>query len=113
MYVPCKTAFGTVVKEGGILGLPSSYAVIDDVGNKLVFFGDKIDLVYVDTSKDSFGKKCEIPKDVVSDMKTKFAPGESKKMIHDLYSLCPEERLKVFNKKAPKRSKKRSSKKVV
>lgn len=109
VYVPSKTAFGNVVKEGGILGLPASYAVVDDVGNKLVFFGDQIDFVYVDTSKDSFGKKCQIPIDVVSDMKTNFAPGESKKMIHELYSLSPEERLKAFDKKVT-RSKKKSGK---
>ena len=43
VYVPSQKIFGTVVREGGILGLPASYAVVDDLGKKSVFFGDNID----------------------------------------------------------------------
>lgn len=114
VYIPSQKTFGTVVREGGILGLSASYAVVDDLGKKSVFIGDNIEIVYVDSSEKVNGEKVErIPPDVVPHFQKNYTPQEAKKMTADLYDLCPEKRgescekiLKSLTKKAPKKTKK-------
>lgn len=118
VYVPSKTTFGTVIKQGGILGLSSSYAVVDDIGNRMVYFGEKADIVYVDTKQNPCGRQVEIPHDVVDEIRKTHTPQEAKKMTDELYALCPDERVKAFDekkktrKKVPKKSNKNSVKKL-
>lgn len=86
VYVPSRKVFGSIVKSGGILGIPSSYAILDDTGKRLVFVGEKIEFVYVDSSSNVKGENVEIPPDVVTDIRSNFSPGEAKKKIEELYS---------------------------
>lgn len=116
VYVPSKQIFGTVVREGGILGLKTSYAVVDDLGKKMVFVGDDIEFVYVDSSEDLNGNKVEIPsEDVVPQIQNEYSPHEARKMTIDLYEMSPEERgkacEKILKSKKTATAKKASSKK--
>ena len=88
VYVPSTKTFGTIVREGGILGLKASYAMVDDLGKKTVFIGDKVDFVYVD-SADS-----EIPQDIVPFLRENFTRTEVKKKTQNFYNLGPEDREK-------------------
>ena len=88
VYVPSTKTFGTIVREGGILGLKASYAIVDDLGKKTVFIGDKVDFVYVD-SADS-----EIPQDIVPFLRENFTRTEVKKKTQNFYNLGPEDREK-------------------
>lgn len=63
VYVPSRKTFGYIVKEGGILGLKSSFAVVDDNGKRLLFVGDTPEFVYTDTSENTCGQKCDVPED--------------------------------------------------
>lgn len=99
VYVPSKKTFGTVVREGGILGLKTSYAVVDDLGKKMVFIGEDVEFVYVDSSEDFKGNKVEIPsEDVVPQIQKEYSPTEARKMTVDLYEMSPEERGKACEK---------------
>jgi len=115
VYVPSTKTFGTVVRQGGILGLSESYAIVDDLGNKKVFVGNKIEFVFVDSSEKLSGEKVDIPKDVVPTIQKEHAPAEARKMTLDLYDLCPDERSKACEeilKKSVKKTKKTSAKKT-
>lgn len=96
VYVPSTKTFGTVIKEGGILGIPSSYAIVDDVGKKMVFVGDKLEFVYVDSSKNVKGETIDIPPDVVPMIKQTYSPLEAKKKIDQIYSTKSDERELAF-----------------
>ena len=95
VYVPSTKTFGTVVRQGGILGLSESYAIVDDLGKKKVFVGNNIEFVYVDSSEKLSGEKVDIPQDVVPTIQKEHTPAEARKMTHDLYDLCPDERGKA------------------
>lgn len=119
VYVPSTETFGTVVRQGGILGLSESYAVVDDLGNKKAFIGNNIEFVYVDSSEKLSGEKVDIPIDVVPTIQKEHTPAEARKMTLDLYDLCPEERSKACekimksakNKKTSTKAKKTSARK--
>lgn len=115
VYVPSTKTFGTVIKEGGILGIPSSYAIVDDVGKKIVFVGDKLEFVYVDSSQNPKGETVNIPPDVVPIIRETCSPLEAKKMINEIYSTKPDERERAFAEfkspaTSPAQSKKKSTK---
>ena len=113
VYVPSTTTFGTIVREGGILGLAKSYAVVDDLGKKQVFVGDDIEFVYADSSEKLCGERVEIPQDIVPTLREEYTPAEAGKMTRDLYKLPPEERGKACDeilKKSTKKSKKTKKK---
>lgn len=95
VYIPSTQTFGTVVREGGILGLSESYAVVDDLGKKQVFVGNKIEFVYVDSSEKLSGEKVDIPQDIVPTIQKEHTPEDARKMTLDLYDLCPDEREKA------------------
>lgn len=95
VYVPATKTFGTIVRQGGILGLRESYAIVDDVGSKTVFVGDKIDFVYVDTSTTLSGEKITIPPDVVPEVKKQYSPPEATKLVTDLYKTSLDDREKA------------------
>lgn len=117
VYMPTTKTFGTIVREGGILGLKTSYAIVDDLGKKTVFIGDKADFVYVDSSETVGGGKTEIPQDIVPILRKNFTPTEARKKTLDFYNLCPEDRekecrhlLKCADKPEEKRPATRKSK---
>ena len=117
VYVPSTKTFGTVVRQGGILGLAESYAVVDDLGKKKAFVGNNIEFVYVDSSETLSGENVDIPEDVVPTIQEEHTPEEARKMTIDLYDLCPDERgkacaeiMKSFGKKTS--AKKTSAKKT-
>lgn len=85
VYVPSTKTFGTIVRQGGILGLTSSYAVVDDVGERSVFLGNNMEFVYVDSSQKPGGEAVKIPPDVVPELRKKYSPGECKNLTVDLY----------------------------
>ena len=121
VYVPSTETFGTVVRQGGILGLAESYAVVDDLGNKRAFVGNNIEFVYVDSSEKLSGEKVDIPQDVVPTIQKQHTPAEARKMTLDLYKLCPDERreacaeimksAKTCRKTSVKKAKKTSTRK--
>lgn len=92
VYVPSTKTFGTIVRQGGILGLKSSFAIVDDLGKKSMFLGDNIEFVYVDSSQTIKGTKVEIPQDVVPILRQKLTPTDARKKTVDLYNLSPEDR---------------------
>lgn len=92
VYMPSTKTFGTIVREGGILGLASSYAIVDDVGKRSVFVGDNIDFVDVGSSKKLDGNEVEIPPDVVPTLKARYCEKESRQMTQDLYKTNLEDR---------------------
>lgn len=94
VYVPSTKTFGTLVREGGILGLKTSYAIVDDLGKKTVFIGDKAEFVYVDSSETVAGGKTEIPQDIVPTLRKNFAPTEARKKTLEFYNLGLEDREK-------------------
>lgn len=60
VYIPSKNAFGTIFKEGGIMGIKNSYSVIDDVGRRQIFVGKALDnIVFVKDCKNGLG--CDFP----------------------------------------------------
>lgn len=101
VYVPSTKTFGNVVKEGGILGIPSSYAIVDDVGKKLLFMGDKVDFAYVDSSKTVNGEAIDVPPDVAPMIKDEFSPLEAKKKISEIYSTDLTDRERAFREFRP------------
>lgn len=111
VYVPSTETFGTIVREGGILGLAKSYAVVDDLGKKQVFVGD-IEFVYADSSEKLSGERVEIPQDIVPALREEYTPAEAGKMTRDLYKLSPEERGKACDEILKKSTKKSSAKKA-
>lgn len=119
VYIPSQKTFGTIVREGGILGLSGSYAVVDDLGKKAVFFGDSVEFVYVDCLEKVDGEKVEsslVPPDVVPHFQQNYTPQEARKMTAELYDSCPEKRVKIFEEfkaapKAKKATRKRTSRK--
>lgn len=108
VYVPSTGTFGTIVREGGILGLAKSYAVVDDLGKQKLFVGEDIEFVDVASSETLYGEKVELPKDVVPTLREKFNPGEARKMVIDLYNLCPGDREKACEDLLQKKSKRGS-----
>lgn len=114
VYVPSTGTFGTIVRQGGIFGLSESYAIVDDLGKKQVFVGNKIEFVNVDSSETLSGEKVDIPLDVVPTIQKEHTPEEARKMTLDLYNLCPEERSKACEEimKSVSGKKKTSAKKT-
>ena len=96
VYVPSQDMFGNVVREGGILGLKNSFAIVDDTGKRLVFVDKNPEFVYVDTCEDPCGHKKDIPEDVVSIFREKLPKNDSSKMVHDYCKLSREERDKMY-----------------
>lgn len=116
VYVPSTKTFGTIVRQGGVLGLNSSYAIVDDVGKRYVFVGNNIEFVYVDSSQKVGGEDVEIPPDVVPQLPKKYSPGECKKLTVDLYKTDLDDReeayrtlMKTINPDAEKNSAKKNS----
>lgn len=98
VYMPSTKTFGTIVRQGGILGVTSSYAIVDDVGKRFVYVGGDIDLVYVDSSKTIDGEDAEIPPDVVPLLKDKYSRKEQIQMTRDLYETNIEDRENAYGK---------------
>ena len=97
VYVPSRDMFGNVVRNGGILGLKSSFAVIDDTGKRLVFVDKNPEFVYVDTCEDVCGHKKDIPEDVVTIFRENLTKNDASKMTHDYCKMSREERDKMYN----------------
>lgn len=95
VYVPSTGTFGTIVREGGILGLARSYAVVDDLGKQKLFVGEDIEFVDVDSSETLSGEKVKLPEDVVPALRAKYSPAEARQKTIDLYNLCPADRGKA------------------
>ena len=58
--------FAYVIKSGGILGIKDSYAIVDEMGSKIVFMGKTSEFVFIDTGMCPSGEVVEIPEDGVS-----------------------------------------------
>jgi len=60
VYIPSTNTFGTIFKEGGIMGIKNSYSAIDDAGRRLIFVGKSLDnIVFVKDCKTGLG--CDFP----------------------------------------------------
>lgn len=92
VYIPSIGTFGSVVKEGGILGLSNSFAIIDDTGKKMVFVEDTPEFVYVDTKEDVSGNKVSIPDDVVPLFRKNLGQIEAGKMTKQFYEMKEQDR---------------------
>ena len=92
VYIPSKKTFGKVIRDGGILGLAKSFAVLDDTGNRMVFVDEIPEFVYADTKQDVSGETKEIPMDVIPLFKEKLTHEKCEKMTSEYYKLSPEER---------------------
>ena len=95
VYIPSKTTFGKIIRDGGILGLKNSFAIQDDIGNKIVYVEEVPEFVYADTSKNVSGDDFTIPNDVVPLFQENLSCDQYTKMTCDYYKLSMEEREKV------------------
>lgn len=98
VYVPSTKTFGNIVRRGGILGLKESYALIDDLGKRVVYMGKPPEFVYVDTGKTVDGIEKSIPEDIVHCIREKLPAGEAAKKTKEFYQ-TPESDREEFCKK--------------
>ena len=92
VYIPSRNTFGKVIRDGGILGLSKSFAILDDVGNRMVFMEKIPEFVYVDTKQDESGDTKDIPEDVVPLFRKNLTHEKAEKMTAEYYKLSTEER---------------------
>jgi len=93
VYMPGTTRFGNIVKKGGLFGIKDSFSVIDDTGKKQIFLGKNIgDFVYVETSENCNGEKCNegVPVDGYQIIKNEYP--RCTKYISTYYDMSLEER---------------------
>lgn len=95
VYIPSKKTFGNVMKTGGILGIKSSFAVVDDTGNKLVYTMKVPEFIYVDTSEDVSGEKHDIPVDIVPIFREKLPLDKAINMTDKFYRMSNGDREKT------------------
>lgn len=96
VYVPSTNTFGTIFKEGGILGIKNSYSVIDDAGRRQIFVGKSLDnIVFVKDCKNGLG--CEFPNlpiDGVEKIKQNenLTKNECSELVQKYVSSCSEQK---------------------
>lgn len=95
VYIPSKKTFGKIIRDGGILGLSNSFAILDDTGNRMVFMDKVPEFVYADTKQNVSGEAKEIPEDVVPMFKKNLTHEKCTKMTEEYYKLSEEERKTV------------------